>query len=521
MNTDSRTKNSIRNISFSLITTIMTILLSAIVRFFFVRNFVIEYLGLNGLFTNVISLLSITESGFGVAIAYAMYKPMANGDVNKIRQLIQYFKKMYLFVCLAVLVCGVLVIPLLPLIVKDYASLDVNFYVIYSMFLVNTLLSFFVAHRRSLFHCGQRADLEQKITFIVTVLGSSFQLICILLFKNYYLFVSSSIIQTLFSMIFVILITNKKYKEYLVKPQENLDNETRKSIKKNVYALLSHKVGGAVLSGTDSILISAFVGLVILGKYSNYLLIVSALSKLLSIIVNSVQGSIGNVVATKNIDESYNIFKRLNFMYLWLVSFCSIGLAVLSNPFIECVFGQEYVFDMYIVVLIAIQFYFQYIRSLLYAFKDCCGLFWQNRYMPIAEAGINLVVSVVLGKFIGLAGIILGTIVSNLLMPFWVEPKVLYKHYFNRNLWQHFKIILLNLLITCAVGILCYFLIQYIVIKSIWGVILKFVICILLSNGMIALLYSPTNEFKLTMKKVKSFLSKLFRKSKNNSDQVK
>lgn len=515
MNNESRTKNSIRNISYSLIITITTILLSGVIRFFFVRNFIIEYLGLNSLFTNIISLLSITESGFGVAISYAMYKPMAEGNVDKVRQLLRFLKKMYMYVAIIVLICGCCIIPLLPFIVKEYASLDINFYIIYGLFLCNTIFSFFVAYRRSLFHCSQRADIEQKINFVATIIGNAMQLLCILVLKNYYLFVVCSLLQTVVSMILIICVTNHKYKEYLIDSPQQLDNQTRYGIKKNVFALLSHKIGGAILNGTDSILISMFVGLAILGKYSNYLLIVTALSKMLSIIVSSVQGSIGNVIATKSVEDSYNIYKRINFLYLWVVSFCTIGLFTLVNPFIECVFGQEYVLDIYIVILIAVQFYLQYIRSVLYAFKECCGLFWQNRFMPIIESMINLVSSIVLGKFIGLPGIILGTIFSNLLMPFWVEPKVLYKYYFNKNVGSHFKTIIINILITCSISCICYFIINLITINNIIALSIKFIICIIVSNLLIIIAYSPTKDLRDALLKAKGILQKLLISNKS------
>ena len=373
MTEQSRTKNSIRNIIFSLITNVSQILLKALVQFFFVRYFAVEYLGLNSLYANILSILSITESGVGLVLVFAMYKPMAENDEEKIKQLLLFYKRIYLIISIVILLLGSALSFVLKYLVKDYATLDINLYVIYFIFLANTILSYLSAHRRSLFYVSQRNDIEQKIIFGCNLIHVSFQLLAILYFKNFYFFVATSILNTLINCTIVYIITNKLYKNLLGKPSSVLDKESKNEIKKNVFALFSHRIGGAILTGTDSIIISAFVGLTVLGKYSNYLLIVTSLGMILSIFSKSIQGSVGNVIATKTKDEVFGIYKKINVLYIWIVSFFSVGLICLTNPFISIIFGSHMILGTTAIIVIGIQFYLQYIRNVLMAFKDCCG----------------------------------------------------------------------------------------------------------------------------------------------------
>ena len=509
MENSTRTKNSARNIVFSVISNLTNILLMGVIRIFFVRYFAVEYLGLNSLFANILSILSITESGFGAAIVFAMYKPMAEQNSERIRRLLAFYKKAYFIIFLIILALGLGIIPFLRFIVKDYNLLDVNFYVVYSLFLANTLCGFFVAHRRSLFITNQRIDIEQKINFVCYIIASVLQLLSIIVFKNFYFYVLSSLISTIINSVLVLLITNKKFPELVLKTNNKLEDETKKSIKKNVAALITHKIGGVVLSGTDSIVISVFLGLTILGKYSNYLLITTCLATILNLLINSFQGSIGNSIATQSSEVNFKLFEKLDMLFLWIVGFFSIGILTLSSPFIGFVFGQEYALDNLTVIIIAFNFYLRYIRSVVYSFKECKGLFWENRYMPIIEALVNLVISIVLVQFIGLIGVILGTIISGVVMPLWFEPYILNKTYFKQNGLWYIKIIAPLILSTLISAIACWVLVGLIPSGNIWWLILKFIVVILVSNLLIFVLSLYNKGFRGMLKFIKEKVKQL------------
>lgn len=511
---NSRTKNSIRNIIFSLITNVSNIILKALVQILFLKVFAVEYLGLNSLFSNIISVLSIAESGIGLAIVFAMYKPFAEHDDEKIKQLLNFYKKVYAIIASIILILGLILTFVLKFLVKDYESLDVNFYIVYFLFLINTLISYISAHRKSLFYVNQRNDIEQKILFVCNIVFATLQLIAILVFKNFYMYVFTNIINTLLSSLLVFITTNILYKHLIGKPKQNLDKCTAHQIKKNVLALFSHRIGGAVLTGTDSIIISAFIGIGVLGKYSNYLLIVTSLGLILSLFTKSTQGSIGNAIATKSKDEVFDIYKKINFLYIWLVSFCTIGFITLSSPFVSTVYENNLVLNNLIVIVIGIQFYLQYIRNALVSFKDCCGLFWENRKMPIIEAIINLIVSIVMVHFWGLLGVLAGTIISNLLMPFWVEPKVLYKCYFNKSVKSHYLILLYQTLVMILSCSITMFLVNLIPLRGLFNLILKFIICIVSSNLIIVLCYLPYKDFRMLLVSFKSKIFNIFKKNK-------
>ena len=278
--------------------------------------------------------------------------------------------------------------------------------------------------------------------------------------------------------------------------------------------MVFHKIGSIVVVGTDNILISKFIGVIQVGLYSNYQLIINALNTVFGLAFQSVTASIGNLGATENSKKNKFIFECINLIGFWIYAFSSICLINLFNPFINIWLGREYLFSMPIVLIIIISFYLSGMRKSVLTFRDALGLFWHDRYKAIFEAGINLVASIILAQYIGIAGIFIGTIISTLTTCFWIEPYILFKYGFEDSVKSYFKkygFYTINMII---VGVLTWFISSIFSDYSILGFIGKLVVCIIVPNTLFLIIFWRTKEFQYLIVIVKPMIYKLFKRFK-------
>ena len=306
----------------------------------------------------------------------------------------------------------------------------------------------------------------------------------------------------------------------MVNPSDKLEDSKRKNISKNVKALFFHRIGSIVLSGTDSLIMSAFLGMIELGKYSNYLLIITFLNSVIAMCLTSIKGSVGNSISLNNEEQNLKLFNKLNYVYFWIISFCSIAFFVFVNPFIKVFFGANLVFDVWTVAVIAINFFLYNIRQLLNVFKDCRGLFWENRFAPIIESLINLAVSIVLVRYLGVAGVLVGTIISNIFVPLWNEPYVLNKHYFKKSNIKYMLRIAGYFVLSIIVGLATYFVCSFIPDGTIWWLLVKACICVIIPNILLLLVLCWLPEFKECIKWAKSIIINIFGKGQKVVDST-
>lgn len=509
----SRKRNTIKNFIFLFINYILNIVLAFATRTIFLRCLNIDYLGLNSLFSNILSILSLAELGFGTAITFAMYKPMAEEDEESVRQLLQLFKKYYFIIGIIVLGLGIALLPFLKFLINGEPNVDINLYVIYVLYLLNSVASYFFAHRKALFITSQRMDIESKLGIIKTLLVYGLQIFSLLYLKNYYAYTLIILIGTILENIAILVYTNKKFSKFVQKPINNCDEETRKDIGKNVRALVCHKIGGVIVFGVDNLVISAFISLSILGYYSNYLIITTYLTSLIGLIITSVKGSIGNYLVSHDKSEAETLFNRLNFGWYWVVGFCVVCLINLYQPFIEIWLGYEYLLNFEIVIAICISFYLTASRQMVLHVRECAGLFYQDRYKSIIEGVINLVLSLIFVKLWGLLGVIIGTIVSNILVTLWIEPLVLYKVYFGKSPFIYYLRFIIYSICILVTAILMYILCGIVEISGFWGLIVKAFITIIGTNLVFILFSFRTGEFKYIVGLLRQAIIRLIKRN--------
>lgn len=493
----SRIQNVKRNTIYSMVKFSVQLVLKFVLQTVLIYTLGANYLGVNGLFTDIFNFLNLAELGVGSAIVFSMYKPIAENDIEKVKSLNNLYKKLYFIIALVVGVLGAAITPFLPYLISgDTSGLTINIYIVYVLFLVNTLIGYFSAHKRSLLFAFQRNDVENKVKSGTLIVSTVLQIVALLLFKNFYAYVILMLSGTLLDCILVQVCANKLYPEINGKA-EPLNPIIKKEITKNIAALSMHKIGSSVVFSTDSLLISALISNAILGYYSNYILITTSLTTLIALFSTSIQASVGSYMQEKNINMVYIFYKKINFLFAWLSGFFAISLLCLFQPFILIwTNSKEFLLSDLNVFFIVLSFYLSKMRTSGAIFKECAGLMWQDRWKPIAEAGINLVASIVLAKFMGLNGIILGTIISTIVAPLWVEPFVLYKYYFKKSVWRYFGKYAFYTVVTVGAGALTYWLCSLLPFAGIGWFVLKCGICLLVPNVIFLLCYFKTKEFK-------------------------
>ena len=499
----SRTENSIINSAMSIVTQVLTVVLNFAVKTVFIKMLNDEYLGVNGLFTNIITMLSLADLGIGIAIPYSLYKPLAKKDEHKINVLMNFYKKVYTIIGIAVLLIGLSLTPFLGLIIKDIPKNVPHLSLIYILFVIHSASSYFFVYKKFLIDSDQKGYITSRIIFTFSTLLSIIQIILLVTTKNYILFLLSSIILVIIQNIYISSKANKLYPFIKNKTDEKLEKEDMEGIKKNVSSLFIYKVGTVIMNGTDNIIISKFIGLIIVGFYSNYVLIINSITTVLNQIFNAITSSIGNLVVTTNKKRSKEVYDNLNFANFWLYALFGVCIIVLINPFINIWIGKKYVMGFSIVFLLVLNFYVLGMQSVTNSFRNAYGLFWIAKYRPIIMVIINIVISVVLVQFIGIEGVLIGTLISRLVTTAWLDPYIVHKYGFEISPKSYYIDYLKYLVIFIAISIILNYFVSMVAINNIFMLILIAILVVISVNVILVLLFFKTSEFNYFYDKIK------------------
>ena len=508
----SRISNSVKNFKFGTIGYFVSYLGNFVTRKIFVMFLTVEYLGLNGLFSNILSLLSFAELGIGTAICFSLYKPLALHETDKVQALMQLFRKAYTTIGVLILGIGLSLIPLLPSILGEVPEIPyIN--LIYSLFVINSGISYFLGYKRTLLIADQKKYIDTTFYYGFQVVKYILQVLVLVLTKNYILFLLVMLSTTVAENLVISHKANMMYPFLKDTKKKTLDREETIKIKKNVFALMFHKLGSVVISGTDNILMVKFVNLASAGINSNYVMITSALNSVLGIAYNSISASVGNLVVENQIQKSKSLFDELYFVSAWLVGFSSICLWILFNSFISLWLGSAYLFEPRIVMVIVINFYLYGMLRPVRTFHSSMGLFWYDRYKPVIESLINLGASIYLAQKIGLVGVLIGTVISTITTCFWFEPYVLFRFGMELPVREYFYNYIRYTLITVFIGWITYRLVAFVSIDNKYlDFLVSMVFCASIPNSLYLLLYHRTKEFVL----VKKEMANVFRQMKKD-----
>lgn len=433
----SRTTNTFYNFITGVFGQVLAIVLQFIVRTVFIQTLGKSYLGINGLFSNILQMLSLAELGVGSAIVFKLYEPLAKNDKKRITILLNFYKKVYQVIGIIIAIIGLCLIPFLKYIVKDYnnlCALGINAILVYIMYLSKSAISyFFLAYKSAIVKADQKEYKLTIITYLVTLISSILQIIGLLLFKSFELYVGLSIFSVLLQNYLNARIAKKLYPYIDDKYDEKISKEEQKSIFKDCSALLIYKINAVVIKATDNIVISIFLGLSMVAMYSNYYIFYTTINTFFSKIFESVKHSLGSLHTTKDIYHEYLIFKIVNLISLLLGAIAGIGIACVSNEFVEVWLGKEWVIAQPFSILMGIEIFSLAARQFLAKYRSTMGLFQQAKYRPLFGIIINLLVSVLLVRKIGISGVLLGTIIADWTTVMWYDPYVIHKIGFNNS----------------------------------------------------------------------------------------
>lgn len=505
----------LKNSIFAIIEQVFYSFLSFFTRTIFIYTLGKTYLGFNGLFVDILTLLSLGELGVGTAIIYSMYKPAACNDYRKLMSLLNFYKKIYGLIGITLTILGLMLIPFLDFFISDIPNIP-ELPLIYILFLFNTTSSYFFVYKKSILIVNQKAYVVSIIFIMVTILQNVMQIVVLLILSNYILYLIIQLLGTILNNILVSLYVDTHYKFLKKYKNEKIDTDTKNTIFINIKAMIASKISSAIVTSTDNLMISKFVSTILLGIYSNYTLFTGMLRTTFVKIFESLVGSIGNIIVTESIDTVYDSFKKIWFVNFWLAGVSCSCLFCLIDSFIVLWAGNDYILDIKIVFLICLNLYMRLIRSTFLMYIDTYGMFVEIRWKCIAEATINLVSSLILVAALkmGVTGILLGTLISNITTNFWYEPYLLYKQKFGKNLGDYLLVFVKYILSILVGTIINYFFINRIVLIGGWcGFVTKSLICFVTINSFLCILYKHATEYTYFIHIIKQNIYKILRSS--------
>lgn len=506
-----RTKNASRNIVWGVIEKIGAILLPFITRSVMIKELGAEYLGLSSLFTSILSVLSISELGFGTAIVFSMYKPIAEDDNETLCALLNVYRKIYNVIGSIILVCGLVVAPFLPKLVSGEHPADVNIYILYVIYLFNTVISYYLfAYKAALFNAFQRNDLASKRSAVINLISNILKIVVLIMFHNYYVYVIIIPLTTIATNLVNAYLANKMFPNIICKG--TISATMKEGIKKRIIGLVSFKIYNVVFTSVDTIVISAFLGLKPLAIYNNYYYVQNSIVGFLTILTTSITAGVGNKMVTNSKEDNYSDFKNFTFANGWICSWCSVCLFCLYQHFMSWWVGSELVFPFDTMALMVLYFFLPRMTTMTYIYREAAGLWWEDRFRPLVSAAINLIVNLVLVQIIGMNGVIISTLLCTIFINVPWGSIILFKNYFKCSPKEYFGQLLYYAVITALVGGMTLFICSFLPTEGFVIMLVKGIICLIVPNLFFWGFYHRRTEYVYTKQLAERVFNKFIRK---------
>lgn len=465
MNEKSRTYSTVKNATISIGMQVLTLIASFVGRTIFIYTLGDQYLGISGLYTNILSVLSLADLGVTTVMTFSLYKPIANGDTESIISLVNYFKKLYRYIALAIFVVGTCFVPFLQFVIKG-SGLPLNeLRIYYMLFLANSVCSYLVVYKSTLITADQRIYVIKIVDFIARMAAEGLMIVLLLLTGNYLIYLVGNIAVTVVKNFVLSLIADKMYPFLREKKITSVPIETKRRLIDNIKSLFIYRISAMVMNSTDNILISVILGTVIVGYYSNYLLIITAINTFILLMAQSVLASIGNFNEKANTEKNFQLFKSLLLAFFIVGTVCVSCFETMFNDFIYLWIGKSnpnYILSMFDLGCISFTFFVSCVLNPIWMYREATGIFKKTRYSMTCAAMLNIALSILLGNLWGLGGIIAATGIAKLLTNFWYEPIVLCRDIFKtklRDYWLYMLRHSITALVCISLSVLACFMI--------------------------------------------------------------
>ena len=448
----SRVKHIKRNTIYGVINRCVSTLFPFFIRTVIIHYLGVEYLGIDGLYVSLIQVLNLAELGLSNAIVYSMYEPVARHEVDRLCSIVRYYRHLYRVIGLVIALFGTLLIPFLHMFIKGNIPEGINIYLLYILYLGNTVLSYFLfAYKNAVLIAHQRMDVISNISSFVRVLCYSAQLIVIVFLHNFYAFVILNLIFTVINNLITEYYSGKLFPHIV--ESGVISVKDKKIIVKSVKGILISKLCQMSRNSFDSIFISSFIGLAITGIYNNYFYVLSGVQTFVGVISASISASVGNSIAIETVEKNYKDMNTINFIYMWISSVCTICLLCLYQPFFRLFFGADMILPETVMYFICLYFYLLRVGDIRSVYVEARGLWWENRYRAIFESLANILLNLILVIKLGVLGVVLATIISLFVFNFLWGSTIIFRHYFvDYRIRDYYLSNLCYFLVTALVG---------------------------------------------------------------------
>lgn len=490
----SRTENTIRNSAAAMLLQIVSILTRFLTQTIFIYTLGKQYTGVSGVFSDLLLMMSGAELGIGAAVLFALYQPVSEQNEEKIRAYAELLKKVYRIVAFAVGLIGVVLLPLLPVIIKDVPDIKESIRLIFFLFVIKSACSYLYSYHGTLFAAYQQKRVVSFLSCGTTVLTAVAQIFVLLLTGNYLWFLVLDIMGVLLRNVCVAAALHKKHPELFRKEKTVLSKAERSSVWHNVWALSLYRFSRIVLDGTDSVIISAILGTPLVSLLFGYRMIINYITDFAGLFFHSAQPSVGNAIATESTEHNFKLFHRMTFALFAITCVTGTCLFVMLTPFIHLWLGAEYCFSFPIVAALVLNYYTSMMMIMNTTFRNGYGLYTKGVFSPAIMAGLNIILSLLAAKPFGVAGILAVTSISRLATQLWVDPVLLYRYAFGRKLGGYFRKFAGRLVVMsfcCAVSFIITRQLPY----GYGTLIIRFLVAVTVSMGTIWLLYRRKEEF--------------------------
>ena len=419
-----------------------------------------------------------------------------------------FYKKAYHIIALVVFIIGISIIPFLSYFIGE-TIVDININLVYLLFIIDIVCSYLLTYKRSLLYADQKNYIINIIHMIYLVTLNISQLLLLYITKNYYLYLGIKIILRIIENVVITIIVNKKYSYLKEKNIKKLDKKIEKDIFQKVKALFFHKIGSFIVLGTDNLIISRYLGIITVGLYSNYYMIINALNTLFSQALTALTPSVGNLLVEKKTKKNFEVFRKVRFINFWIATFTSVALLIIMNSFITIWIGEAYLLSNLVLITLVINFFMTMMRNSYSTFKEAAGIFHEDRYVPIIESFVNIVASIILLKYFGLAGVFMGTIISGLILWCYSYPRFVYKKLFCRSYLSYIKETISYIILFILILIISYKISNIYTFYNIWVQLLyNIIVSLIIPNIILLIIFYKNDNLKYYYRLFKKLVKK-------------
>jgi len=417
-----------------------------------------ELLGVNSLFSDVLIIFSLADMGFSTAIMFSMYKPIAENDTQKVCSLLLFYRCIYRYVIIALIIISICFIPFLRFIKTDIPFSDLLVY--YMFFQANNLVEYVWVYRESYIIACQKERELSKWNIIFYVTKNMSQILTVIFFKNFiaYLFVGFACltIKKVFVNNYILI----HYPITSIEKANQLSDNEKQSIVRKSKALLVTKVGNLIINQTDSLIISYIISVAQWGLASNYILIKKSIFTISEKIYSSVLPSMGNLIVKSDKGHKTKIFLQYDFLNAWMQTFFFVSFLCLSNPFISLFFGNEAILPFYFVFVFFFASFIDGLRNPVSVMREAGGSFEKDKWYTVVAALVNMAVSIPLAIKIGMVGVYVGTICSMLILHLFRTIVLLGDNSFDITVYKYLELILKHVFFALIIGAVTFVLVQ-------------------------------------------------------------